>query len=122
MDLLNAQWNSGKLSLDEIKTVLGSDFGAMWPSLQKKFVRDESGLYCNPRMEIEKEKRRVFSESRRQNINKRYLSATSVGTTGLHMVNENVNENKDKDKKPMNSCEFCGGRGYLPQGFKCGCW
>src|SRR5688572_2070648 len=37
MDLLTAQFNNGPLSLDEIRTVLGSDFGQHWPTLQKKF-------------------------------------------------------------------------------------
>lgn len=25
-------------------------------------------------------------------------------------------------QKPKKDCEFCSGKGYVPQGFKCGCW
>ncbi len=66
MDLLCVQFNSGKLSLDEIKTVLGSDFGSSWPTLQKKFTVVD-GLYFNERLMLEKNKRNKFSESRRAN-------------------------------------------------------
>lgn len=90
MDLLNAQWNSGSLSLDEIKTVLGADFGQMWPTLQKKFEKDDRGLYCNPRMEQEREKRKRFTESRRINAQAKHML--------MHMENENRNKNKDKNE------------------------
>lgn len=68
MDLLAAQFNTGHLALDEIKTVLGSDFGNMWPTLQKKFKTDANGLFYNERLKEEKEKRQNFTESRRNNL------------------------------------------------------
>lgn len=67
MDLLHAQFNNGHLSLDEIKTVLGSDFGKSWPALQKKFVKDDNGFYYNSRLESEIIKRKSFNDSRRDN-------------------------------------------------------
>lgn len=68
MDLLHAQFNNGRLCLDEIKTVLGADFGAAWPTLQKKFVKDDSGLFFNKRCEEEKLKRQAFVKSRTKNL------------------------------------------------------
>lgn len=68
MDLLTAQFNSGHLSLDEIRTVLGSDFGSSWPALQKKFIKDANDLYYNERLELEITKRKNFSKSRRENL------------------------------------------------------
>lgn len=96
IDLLSSQFNSGRLSLAEIKTVLGADFGQSWPTLQKKFRKDENDLYYNERMEQEQEKRKRFTESRRRNLDsKKPLVDDHVGKIkGGHMenVNENVNE------------------------------
>lgn len=84
MDLLHAQFNNGRLSLDAIKTVLGNDF-ASWGALSKKFRVDEQGLYYNERAELEQKKRAKFSESRRNN-----LSATPKKShMKPHMDNEN---------------------------------
>lgn len=69
MDLLMAQFNYGHMTLEDIKTILNGDFEAMWESkLKSKFVQDEDGLYYNARLELEKEKRQKFTESRRGNL------------------------------------------------------
>lgn len=67
MDILVAQFNSGPLSLEEIKTVLGSDFGQAWPALQKKFQQTSDGLFFNKRLELEKQRRHEYSKSRSLN-------------------------------------------------------
>lgn len=79
MDLLGAQFNNGRLSLDEIKTVLGSDFGSSWPTLQKKFKQDDNGLFYNEKAEETKNKRANYTKSRRNNLK---------GNMGDHMENE----------------------------------
>lgn len=66
MDLLNAQFNNGHLSLEEIKICLGADFGPQWPTLQKKFKTDEQGLYYNERMDIEIVKRGKYKSIQSQ--------------------------------------------------------
>ena len=91
MDLLHAQFNTGHLSLEEIKTVLGSDFGSSWSALQKKFIQDSNGLYYQPRLETEHSKRKNFSESRRKN-------ASSEKHMHEHMENENENRIVNKDE------------------------
>lgn len=102
IDILHAQFNNGRLSLEEIKTCLGSDFGTSWPTLQKKFKQDEKGLFFNERLEHEKNRRQKFSESRRENVNKRYdkttYEPTYVEHMNLHMENENRNENENEIK------------------------
>lgn len=93
MDILIAQFNSGPLSLEEIKTVLGSDFGTSWPTLQKKF-RSENSLFFNERLETEKIKRKDYSKSRSDNRNgKSTYDATYVKHMSTHMENENENRN-----------------------------
>lgn len=88
MDLLGAQFNDGRLSLDQIKTVLGSDFGSAWPAIQKKFTQDSNGNWYNEKADITKEKRKVFTESRRNNLKNKKCIPHMV----VHMENENRNE------------------------------
>lgn len=70
MDLLTAQFNSGPLSLEQIKILLGTD-QAVWTVLQAKFKREVNSegieVFFNERMESEKIKRRAFSK--KQSIN-----------------------------------------------------
>lgn len=103
MDLLHAQFNNGRLSLEEIKTCLGSDFGQSWPTLQKKFMTDDKGLFFNERLEDEQLKRAAYSASRRNNrVKKEKPPNPSYDTTYVkhmspHMENENENRNEDVD-------------------------
>lgn len=97
MDLLHAQFNNGPLSLEEIKTVLGSDFSA-WDALRKKFSKNENGLFFNERMELEKVKRAKHSAKQKQNVLKRWgktLDTYDGNTMVLPLENENesLNEN-----------------------------
>lgn len=98
MDLLNAQFNSGPLSLDEIKTILGSDFGSSWPTLQKKFATTSNGLFLNERLQIEKEKRMAFCKSRADNL---HTVTHKAQHTERRMENENriENEKGNEDEK-----------------------
>lgn len=62
LDLLIAQFNTGALSLEEIRNVLGNDFAA-WGTLQKKFKADEAGKFFNEKLRAEILKRQVFVKS-----------------------------------------------------------
>lgn len=95
MDLLIAQFHSGPLSLEDIKTVLGADFGQGWPALSKKFVTNNKGLFFNERLAAEVDKRKNFSESRRKNASTKKAHAQHMHE---HMENENRNENVLKDR------------------------
>jgi hypothetical protein len=102
MDVLIAQFNSGHLSLEEIKTVLGSDFGQSWPTLQKKFVADARGLFFNERLDTEMIRRREYSKSRSDNRKGKKdmnnISKTHEGTYVKHMENETGNETTTEDQ------------------------
>lgn len=108
MDILHAQFNNGPLSLEEIKVCLGSDFGTSWPAIQKKFKQTTEGLFFNERLEHEKEKRKEFSKSRRENINKRYNKSTLVDTSvvDVNILVEDVNENGDVIEIKKERCIF----------------
>lgn len=108
LDILIAQFNSGPLSIEEIKIVLGTDF-AVWGALTKKFKTTENGLFFNERLELEKTKRKEYSKSRKDNINKRYNKSTYVDTHVEHMYLHMENENRNKDlnkKKEVKSKKF----------------
>jgi hypothetical protein len=118
MDLLHAQFNNGRLSLEEIKVCLGADFGSSWPTLQKKFKQDENGLFFNERLENEKEKRKAFSQSRRDNVNKRYEKPTHVDTYVGHMNNhmENTNRNENRNgNTPLDKHDFLNNQKWKEQ-------
>lgn len=94
MDLLHAQFNGGRLSLAQIKTILGVDFG-LWPLLQEKFIKDDNDKYYNQRAEFEKEKRRLFTESRRKNLKTSHMEPHVKPHMDKHMESENENRNEN---------------------------
>ena len=65
-----------------------------------KFIEDEEGNYYNERLEYESNKRKAYSESRRNNRRKKEKKETYeedmkniCNTYEEHMGNENINEN-----------------------------
>lgn len=87
MDLLMCQFNNGHMSLQDIKTVLGSDFPMWDEKLKGKFRQDDNGLFFNEKLENEATKRKKFTQSRKENL--RHKDNHTVTRM------ENVNENKD---------------------------
>ncbi len=73
-----------------------------------KFEKDENGLYYNVRLQQEVEKRKAYSESRRQNRIKKDMNNIS-NSYDKHMENENenviVNRNSIKNKKNLEKKE-----------------
>lgn len=87
IDLLMAQFNQGRLHINDIMDILGTDFDLMWDrKLKSKFKQDEQGLFYNERLDNERNKRKNFSESRRNNLKK---TATDMSN---HMVHHMENE------------------------------
>jgi hypothetical protein len=105
MDLLHAQFNHGHLSLEEVKTVLGSDFGSSWSALQKKFSVDPAGNFFNERLDQEKNKRKNWVESRRNNLSKKPHKEDHMDEHMTHHM-ENRNRNRNKDSKDLKELFF----------------
>jgi len=96
IDLLMAQFNSGPLSLEHIKTVLGQD-QATWTVLQAKFKLDNNGKFFNEKLATEIEKRKSYVASRGTNRSgKKPYDASYENHMNHHM--ENGNENRDEIK------------------------
>ncbi len=91
--LLCVQHQTGHLSKKTIRLSVGK----VSRDVLALFEVDENGLYYSKRLDEEIAKRLKFSESRRNNIQKRYKKdATYVGTSVLHMENENENDTENE--------------------------
>ena len=64
-----------------------------------KFKKDNDGKFYNERLKEEIEKRKAYSESRRNNLKKKEDMIDISKTYVQHMENENENENVIKNKK-----------------------
>jgi hypothetical protein len=86
--LLCLQHNKGRLSEKDMLLICG----AYDSDVFAKFTKDEEGYFFNERLSTEVQKRKAYSESRRNNRTKKDM--TNISNTYVpHMENENENEN-----------------------------
>lgn len=90
---------SGHLSLEDMKNICPN----ISSKVVAKFKQDSNGLYFNERLELEINKRKKYSESRRNNRLKektKTYDTTHDSHMSIHMenVNENTNENIIEEK------------------------
>ena len=100
IELLMMQFNRGHMT----KHMIGLVVGQLWDKVEDKFEVDDKGLYYNVRLDEEKEKRKKFTESRRNNVlgkNQYSKPIKEVGHMTKHMENENedVNINGNEYRK-----------------------
>lgn len=88
IELLMLQFNRGHMD----SHMIGHCVGQIWQRINSKFKQDENGLWYNERLDIEKSKRKAFSESRRNNIKGK--NQHTLGHMTKHMENENENINE----------------------------
>ena len=98
MDLLMLQFNRGHMNTHMIQHTIGH----LWEQVKCKFIQDQEGLWYNVRLDVEKVKRKTFTESRRNNMKpKNKPKEDSPYETHMqpHMNThmENVNEDINKD-------------------------
>lgn len=72
IDILIQQFHKGSLTLNEIRTILGADYGKVWPTLLDKFKVDEAGKYFNVKLKTEMEKRAEYSKKQSDRVKKRW--------------------------------------------------
>jgi uncharacterized protein YdaU (DUF1376 family) len=103
-ELLMLQFNRGHLTEHMIVHMVGQH----WDNIKDKFLKDEKGNFYNLRLEEEKEKRKNYTQSRRNNnsgknqyskkiINKKEHSQVHM-SSHMENVNENINNNKDRNE------------------------
>jgi uncharacterized protein YdaU (DUF1376 family) len=97
MELLMLQFNRGHMTTH----MIGQTVGQIWVKIQDKFVKDADGLWYNERLDMEKERRKTFTESRRNNVSgknqhtknkEKEIGHMTTHMTG-HMENVNINVN-----------------------------
>ena len=95
LELLMLQFNRGHMTADMINHMVGH----LWDKVKEKFIEDENGLWYNSRLELEQQKRKNFTKSRKNNLSgkNQFTSLTNKGTLKKahmppHMENENENE------------------------------
>ena len=98
IDLLMLQFNRGHMNTHMIQHTVGH----LWEQVKCKFIQDDEGLWYNVRLDFEKEKRKTFTASRRNNMKpKDKPSYEPTYETHMqhhmdsHMENENENINED---------------------------
>ena len=95
MEVLMMQFSRGHMT----SQMVGQLIGQKWDAVKHKFVQDENGLWYNERMDMEKEKRKRYVDTRKNNL-KGFNQYTKNkgghmgGRLTSHMENENEIENK----------------------------
>jgi hypothetical protein len=87
--LICAQHQKGRLTEKDMLKICGTHDEDIF----EKFALDGAGLYYNERLEQEVEKRKAYSESRRNNRKKKEDMIDTSLSYVQHMENENENEN-----------------------------
>jgi hypothetical protein len=87
--LICAQHQKGRLTEKDMLKICGTHDEDIF----EKFALDGAGLYYNERLEQEVEKRKAYSESRRNNRKKKEDVIDTSLSYVQHMENENENEN-----------------------------
>lgn len=104
ISLLVAQFNDGFLSEKSIKKVLGKHYKKEWPTLQKKFIKTDAGLFFNERLKEEQEKRAAHSAKQKQRIDdywKRKKDLLGKGETDYTAEYTNYNTNPNTKEEPL---------------------
>lgn len=90
VELLMLQFNRGHMT----EHMIAQTIGQIWVKIEVKFRMDEQGLWYNPRLDEEKQKRQEFTKSRRNNVLGTNQHSKSRGHKKGHMTShmEDVNE------------------------------
>lgn len=95
--LLCLQHQKGKLTLKDLQSIItDEDY-----EIAEKFIKDTDGFYYNQKLRYESERRKKYSESRRNNLMKKHMNKDinshleTVTVTGT--VNENITKAERED-------------------------
>jgi uncharacterized protein YdaU (DUF1376 family) len=96
MELLMAQFSRGHMT----DHMCGQVVGHLWGQIKFKFKQDSEGLWFNERLDIEKEKRKNFVNSRKNNVkgsNQYQNNKQSNGHVSGHMTSHMENRNRNRN-------------------------
>lgn len=93
VELLMVQFNRGHMT----DHMIGQIVGQLWGQISHKFIKDSEGLWFNERLDEEKSKRKLFTDSRKNNLLGKNQYSKKNGHMSNHM--EDVNENRNTNRK-----------------------
>lgn len=93
LELLIFQFNNGKFTIAQAKQVLSICSASVFQNVLQKFDTDGK-MYWKQRLSDEVEKRKKFTESRRNNAKGHKKEQKQSKAYAKHMENENINENE----------------------------
>lgn len=96
MELLILQFAKGKFTEAQAKHMLNGSFDLAWATISEKFETDGK-FYWNKRLQIEKEKRQKFTDSRRNNGSVKKIEKKTSTHMLKHMEDENDNKNNKQE-------------------------
>jgi len=91
IELLMMQFNRGHMT----SHMIGQTVGQLWENIKQKFIIDENGLYYNVRLEVEQNKRKEYSKSRRNNLEGHNQYTKKKKKEVAHMTSHMEDENED---------------------------
>lgn len=91
MELLMMQFNSGHMG----GHMVGQVVGQIWDKIKHKFEQDEDGRWFNARLEVEVNKRKAFTNSRKNNLKGKNQYSKNSGHMDGHMTSHMENRNED---------------------------
>jgi len=125
INLLILQFNKGRFTEEQAQAVCLGEF----ETIQTAFVKDESGMLYNERLERQLEKKMLYCENQRNNIKKRWekyerntnvLQSNYERNTKAHTKPIPPQEEKEKEKKEVydkgTSLVLSSGRGVQGRG------
>jgi uncharacterized protein YdaU (DUF1376 family) len=87
VELLMLQFSRGHMT----SHMIGQTVGQIWDKISCKFIQDADGLWYNERLDVEKNKRKAFTNSRKNNLSGTNQYTKKRGHTTSRMENENEN-------------------------------
>ena len=90
IEVLMLQFNRGHMTIDMIRHTLGQSFGQIWDVIGSKFEKDENGLFFNGRLEVEQNKRKAYTQSRKNNKDGKNQHQKPSGHMTTHMEDEDI--------------------------------
>ena len=91
IELLMMQFNRGHMTSHMIELTVGQ----IWGQIKSKFTQDADGLWYNVRLDLEKENRKTFTESRKNNLSGKNQYTNKKGHKKGHTTSHMEDENKD---------------------------
>ena len=102
IEVLMLQFNRGHME----GRMVGQVVGQLWDKIKHKFIQDENGLWFNERLELEKNNRKAFTDSRKNNLKGNNQHGKKEGHKVGHMTSHMESEDEDINSSSNSSSTY----------------